>query len=115
MVGYVSKDEGKSHHRTHAENVTRAEISSSLAEYRTLQRAVVTEHRTGAGQEELLWPAEALQARELRRDRAVHSAAYHLVHPGWTRHARSVVGRPHRGLWHVSRAIASVHGGDDDA
>lgn len=49
MVGYVSKDEGKSHHRTHAKNVTRAEISSSLAEYRTLQRAVVTEHRTELG------------------------------------------------------------------
>lgn len=49
MVGYVSKDEGKSHFQTHSKNVTRAEIISALAEYRTLQRAVVTEYRTEMG------------------------------------------------------------------
>lgn len=53
MVGYVSKDEGKSHFRTHAKNVSRPDINEALAEYRALQRAVVTEYRTEVGKKNI--------------------------------------------------------------
>ena len=49
MVGYVSKDEGRSHYKTVTKGVSRTEVNISLAEYRTLQRSVVSELRTDVG------------------------------------------------------------------
>lgn len=46
IVGYCFKDEGRSHSRTSANGVSRVEINVTLSEYRALQRAVVSEHRT---------------------------------------------------------------------
>ena len=49
MVGYCSKDEGRSHYKTEAKCVSRTERNIALAEYRTLQRSVVSEYRTEVG------------------------------------------------------------------
>eukprot|EP00752_Nemacystus_decipiens_P009647 g8618.t1 len=49
MVGYVSKDEGRSHFKTVTKGVSRTEVNIALAEYRTLKRSVVSELRTDVG------------------------------------------------------------------
>ena len=49
MVGYCSKDIGRSHFRTASKNVSRTEINVALAEYRKLQRQVVKDVRLELG------------------------------------------------------------------
>lgn len=49
MVGYCSKDVGRSHFRTAMKNVSRTEVNVALAEYRKLQRQVVKEVRLDLG------------------------------------------------------------------
>lgn len=49
MVGYCSKDEGRSHFQTARKGVSRTEANVALAEYRKLQRAAVPENRIELG------------------------------------------------------------------
>ncbi|CAN0344727.1 unnamed protein product [Ectocarpus sp. 12 AP-2014] len=56
MVGYCSKDEGRSHYKTKRKGVTRTEANVALAEYRVRQRRVLTDNRTDLGKKNF-WPA----------------------------------------------------------
>lgn len=49
MVGYCSKDEGRSHFKTATKGVSRTEVNVALAEYRKMQRANVSENRVEIG------------------------------------------------------------------
>lgn len=49
MVGYCSKEEGRSHFKTARKGVSRSEVNVALSEYRRMQRAVVSENRTEMG------------------------------------------------------------------
>ncbi|CAN0315072.1 unnamed protein product [Ectocarpus sp. 6 AP-2014] len=46
MVGYCSKDEGRSHFKTVTKGVSGTEVNIARAEYRTLQQSVVSELRS---------------------------------------------------------------------
>lgn len=49
MVGYCSKDEGRSHFKTAMKGISRSEVNVALSEYRAMQRAVVSDNRTEMG------------------------------------------------------------------
>lgn len=66
MVGYCSKDEGRSHFRTTAKGVSRAEINLALAEYRALQRATVSETRTEVGKKNFFGVLQRFRKEHLR-------------------------------------------------
>ncbi|CAM9423415.1 unnamed protein product, partial [Ectocarpus sp. 13 AM-2016] len=49
MVGYCSKDEGRSRFKTAMKGISRSEVNVALSEYRAMQRAVVSDNRTEMG------------------------------------------------------------------